>query len=79
LPDKNIQRRCRCIAINPQDFAGKKEHLIPLKFQEVNVKINNSIAVIDITQTYYNDTETPLEVTLLLPIEEDHGLGQLTI
>lgn len=39
----------------------------------------NSIATIDITQTYSNDTADPLEVTLNVPIDQEYGVGKLTI
>jgi len=39
----------------------------------------NSIATIEIIQTYTNDTSDPLEITLNIPIEEDYGLGKLIV
>ena len=50
-----------------------------MKHQEVRVQITNVIAVIDVVQTYFNDSESPLEVTLMFPIEKDYALGKLTI
>jgi hypothetical protein len=40
---------------------------IPLKHQEVNFEVNNAVAVIDIVQTYINDRDHPMEVTLKFP------------
>ena len=37
------------------------------------------IAVIDVVQTFFNDSDNPLEVTLMFPIEKDYALGKLTI
>ena len=43
------------------------------------MQVTNVIAVIDVVQTFFNDSESPLEVTLKFPIEKDHALGKLTI
>ncbi|CDW78536.1 UNKNOWN [Stylonychia lemnae] len=52
---------------------------VPLRNQTVNAQIFNSIATIDIIQTFYNDTQDPLEVTVNIPIDEDYGIGKLTV
>ena len=52
---------------------------MPLRHQEVNAKITNNIALINVVQTYENNTQYPLEITLKLPIEEDYALGKLTV
>ena len=43
------------------------------------MQVTNVIAVIDVVQTFFNDSDNPLEVTLMFPIEKDHALGKLTI
>eukprot|EP00347_Sterkiella_histriomuscorum_P002847 403366571 len=56
-----------------------ERYKLPLKHQKVAVKVMNTIATIDIIQTYSNDTTDPLEITLNVPIEKDYGMGKLTI
>ena len=75
---KKTLRRCEFLGNNPQDGTDICWSL-PLKHQEINVKVTNVFAVFDIVQTYFNDTDAPLEVTLKIPTEKDHALGQLTI
>jgi Ca-activated chloride channel family protein len=45
----------------------------------VNVTVNNAVAIIDVVQTFHNDKDHPLEVTLKFPIEQEYALGRLTI
>ena len=69
-------RECQFIARNPQDGATKG---MPLKHQKVNLTVNNAVGVIDIVQTYLNDCDHPVEVTLKFPIEKEYAVGKLTI
>ncbi|TNV83889.1 hypothetical protein FGO68_gene8442 [Halteria grandinella] len=71
-------RKCQFIGKNPQDGLPVPNG-IPLKHQEVNLTVNNAVAVIDIVQTFINDQPHPLEVTLKFPSEKDYALGKLTI
>lgn len=75
--DKSI-RRCQFLGKNPQDGATVKGGL-PLKHQEVNISVDNAVAVMDVVQTFINDRDHPLEVSLKFPIEKEHALGGLTI
>ena len=76
---KNL-RKCEFLGTNPQDGGIQSiKTSLPMKHQEVRVQVTNVIAVIDVVQTYFNDSESPLEVTLMFPIEKDHALGKLTI
>ncbi|CDW74212.1 UNKNOWN [Stylonychia lemnae] len=56
-----------------------KQYLIPLKNQRVNVRVMNSIATIEIIQTYFNDTSDPLEVFLNVPVDQEYGVGKLIV
>jgi len=41
--------------------------------------VDNSIAIIDVVQTFHNDQSFPMEVTLKFPTEIDYTLSNLTI
>ena len=41
--------------------------------------IKNAVSIIDIVQTFINNNDYPLEVTLKFPIEQEHSVGKLTI
>ena len=71
-------RRCEFIGKNPQD-GMLISNGVPLKHQEVNVNVDNSIAIIDIVQTFLNDQSFPMEVNLKFPTEIDYILSNLTI
>ena len=73
-------RKCEFLGNNPQDGGVQSiKTSLPMKHQEVKVQVTNVIAVIDVVQTFFNDSDNPLEVTLMFPIEKDHSLGKLTI
>jgi len=71
-------RRCEFIGSNPQDGPATPTG-VPLKHQEIVVTVDNSIAVIDLVQTFQNDKSYPMEVSLKFPTEADHTLSNLTI
>ena len=50
-----------------------------LKNQHINVTINNSIAEINIEQTFVNETQNPIEGCYMLPTDPDHVVSNLTI
>ena len=41
--------------------------------------VNSAVAVIDVIQTFINDKDHPLEVSLKFPVEKEYALGRLTI
>jgi Ca-activated chloride channel family protein len=71
-------RKCEFIGQNPQDDSLPVTG-IPLKHQEVNVTVDNAVGIIDVVQTFLNDKQYPMEVTLKFPTEADHALSNLTI
>jgi hypothetical protein len=71
-------RRCEFIGSNHQDGPATPTG-VPLKHQEIIVTVDNSIAVIDLVQTFQNDKSYPMEVSLKFPTEADHTLSNLTI
>ena len=52
---------------------------LPLKHMEINGRVSDAIAVLDVVQTYVNSTQAPLEVSLTIPIDKDYALGALSI
>ena len=56
-----------------------KKYNLPLSNQEINAKIYNSIATIQIAQTYENDTSESMEVTLSIPVQKNFSISKLRI
>ena len=50
---------------------------MPIKHQDVFVKVNHTVAVIDFIQTYFNNTDSPLEVLLNFPIDSEYTLTKV--
>ena len=46
---------------------------------EINGRVRDAIVALDVVQTYINSTESPLEVSLTIPVDKDYALGALTI
>ena len=53
--------------------------MMTLKNQHISVTINNSIASINIEQTFVNETQNPIEGCYMLPTDPDHVVSNLTI
>ena len=72
--------KCGCYATNPEVFKGRSNQfaLVPLKSSQYNVEIVNSIASITLTQTYFNPTETFLELEYNFPINPKACLDKFT-
>ena len=41
--------------------------------------VNGAVAVIDVIQTFINDKDHPLEVSLKFPVKKEYVVGRLTI
>jgi len=48
---------------------------LPLKHMEINGTVTDAVAVLDVVQTYINNTESPLEVSLSIPVDKEYALG----
>ncbi len=57
----------------------QKKIEIPLKSQEIQARVMNSIATVDLCQRFENNSQNPLEISLKIPVDQDYAVGKLII
>jgi hypothetical protein len=82
---------CRCMQGNyywlmmhgymnePNGKEVKCEDSIPLIRQNIDMRVENSVATIVFTQCYKNTLEQPIEATYMFPLDPDVVISDLTI
>eukprot|EP01017_Pseudomicrothorax_dubius_P012431 TRINITY_DN1513_c0_g1_i4.p1 TRINITY_DN1513_c0_g1~~TRINITY_DN1513_c0_g1_i4.p1 ORF type:complete len:717 (+),score=111.83 TRINITY_DN1513_c0_g1_i4:68-2218(+) len=58
------------------DSSGKK---VPLRSIDYNISVYETLADIEITQTYFNDRDVPIETQYLLPVNPDAAFTRMEI
>lgn len=56
---------------------GNEKRLLHFVSQSIDVKIENSIAIICISQSFVNEYESPIEATYMLPNDPDQVLSKV--
>ena len=64
---------CRCgyWYMNKIQFQINNDQVLHFKSQRVDIRVENSIAMIEISQSFVNELETPVEATYKFPTDPD--------
>lgn len=61
-------------------FSSEKNgSCLPLKDYRITARVDNSIATIELTQTYINELESPIETTYMFPSDANIVMSKLVI